>query len=591
MTKPTVVCDTECYQNYWLVSFKNVDTGKVVSFEYYAGVPLNKAAVRKILKNCRVVTFNGRNYDMPMIAYALNGATNADLKKASDAIIVGDMKPWEFERAFGVQIPADIDHIDLIEVAPGMASLKTYGGRMHSTRLQDLPIEPDQWIEEAERLVLRPYCENDLDTTIDLKGKLRQQIELREQMSEEYGIDLRSKSDAQIAEAVIRSQVSKLMGEEVRRPRIKDGTTFKYRPPSWLSYASPSLKAKLAEVVAADFVVSEGKIEMPSCLEGAKVIIGRGVYRMGIGGIHSSEQRTAHYADDKTLLVDRDVASYYPAIILNCELAPPHMGKHFLVVYRGIVDRRLAAKREGKKVVADSLKIVINGSFGKLGSMWSALYSPDLMIQVTVTGQLALLMLIERLEMSYIPVVSANTDGIVIKCPKDRESVMDGIVAWWEGETGFETEATHYKALYSRDVNNYIAVKPDGSAKTKGAYAPAGLQKNPANTISTDAVVEFLTKGTPVEETVIKCRDIRKFVTVRSVKGGGEWRGTYLGKTVRWYYAHDGSPITYVSNGNQVARSEGCKPLQVLEEEFPSDVNHAWYVEEAYSILKDIGHA
>ena len=47
-------------------------------------------------------------------------------------------------------------------------------------------------------------------------------------------------------------------------------------------------------------------------------------------------------------------------------------------------------KAEQKKweIIANALKIVVNGSFGKFGSRYSILYSPDLMLQVTITGQL-----------------------------------------------------------------------------------------------------------------------------------------------------------------------------------------------------------
>jgi DNA polymerase elongation subunit (family B) len=175
----------------------------------------------------------------------------------------------------------------------------------------------------------------------------------------------------------------------------------------------------LATVCSALFVVGEdGTIGMPEQLKELGIAIGDSVYRMGIGGLHSSEQKAIHYATDDTILVDRDVASYYPAIILNTGMYPEQMGPNFLTVYRDIVRQRLDAKKRGDKVAADSLKITINGTFGKLGSPWSTLYAPNLLIQVTVTGQLALLMLIERLELRGIPVVSANTDGLVIKCPK-----------------------------------------------------------------------------------------------------------------------------------------------------------------------------
>ncbi|XSC42720.1 hypothetical protein ACF1BQ_031270 [Bradyrhizobium sp. RDT10] len=117
--------------------------------------------------------------------------------------------------------------------------------------------------------------------------------------------------------------------------------------------------------------------------------------------------------------------------------------------------------------VSGSLKIVNNGAFGKLDSKWSVLFAPDLMIQVTIGGQLSLLMLIEMVERAGFRVVSANTDGIVILCPTDKEDALAAVIAKWERLTGFETEETEYSALYSRDVNNYIAVKPTALSRRR----------------------------------------------------------------------------------------------------------------------------
>lgn len=240
---------------------------------------------------------------------------------------------------------------------------------------------------------------------------------------------------------------------------------------------------------------------------------------------------------------------------------------------------------------ADSNKIVINSSFGKFGSKWSTLFSPDLLIQTTITGQLALLMLIELLESEGIPVVSANTDGVVIACPRVKIEVMNNLAAAWEMVTGFDTEATYYSAIFNRDVNNYIALKDGGGFKTKGAYAPVGLQKNPTNTICTDAVIELLQHGTPIVETIKTCNDISKFVTIRTVRGGAvDQVGEYLGKAVRWYYSTESKgPLRYLVNNHTVPRSEGAKPLMQLSESFPSDINYDWYITEANAILKDVG--
>jgi hypothetical protein len=168
---------------------------------------------------------------------------------------------------------------------------------------------------------------------------------------------------------------------------------------------------------------------------------------------------------------------------------------------------------------------------------------------------------------------------------------MDSILAVWEWFSCFETEAANYSALYSKDVNNYIAVKPDGKVKAKGLYATSGLMKNPTGAIAVEAVIEYLTKGTALATTIRNCDDVRKFITIRSVKGGGVQGDTYLGKTVRWYYssACRGQTINYKSNGNRVAKSEGARPLMELPSWLPADIDYAVYEAEASAILKVIG--
>lgn len=583
--------DIECYRNYFLVMFRDVERGRVKAFDFWPGRELDRPGIAKILRQWRVFTFNGRNYDMPMLALAMSGATNHELKEASDRIIVGGLKPWQFEEKYGVSVPGFVDHIDLIEVAPGQASLKIYGGRLHSKRMQDLPIEPGAEIEPEQRPLLIRYCGNDLETTVDLRRELREQIALRERMSDEYGTDLRSKSDAQVAEAVIKSQIEKALGRKVYRPDIDPGASFQYRAPRFIQFQTPAMREVLDQVKSARFVIDyDGTVQMPKVLDDAKIAIGSGVYRMGIGGLHSSEKKSMHVSDDEYVIIDRDVASYYPALILGTKLAPKHLGEVFLRTYKGHVDARLACKRAGDKVGANSRKIMVNGTFGKLGSPWSVFYAPDLMIQVTITGQLALLMLIETIELAGIEVVSANTDGIVTKVPRDSIADFNAIIFDWELATGFETEETRYRGLYSRDVNNYIAITEDGKVKLKGAYAAAGLQKNPASPICVDAVVEHLKDGTPLYETIEACDDITKFVNVRQVKGGAVKGDEYLGKAIRWYYAEgERGAIHYKTNGNTVPKTEGAKPLMELPDRFPDDVDYEWYRREAFGILADIG--
>lgn len=610
MPKPLIrsFLDTECYVDYWLAMFM-LDDGRKASFELYDGHPLNTDALLRFLenKNLEHYTFNGVKYDMCMIGLALAGADTATLKMASDDLIVNKLPYWEFGRKYAC-VPFESNHVDLIEVAPGMASLKIYGGRLHAERMQDLPLEPDGRVcdtsplevdgevltdPDRKRAALRRYCANDLGTTKLLADGLKEQVELRRVMSVELGENVLSKSDAQIAEVVLKKRVFEATGVTPRKWEISY-SKFKYVPPSYIKFGTPELQELLTVISNVDFVVKEtGHVAMPEELEDRVISIGTSKYKMGLGGLHSQESEVSHYADDETLLRDIDVRSYYPNMMLNMGMYPDSMGPHFLHAYRDILTERLAAKDSGDKVKDAVLKITLNGTFGKTSSKYSTLYNPKMMLHTTVTGQLSILMLIEALERYQIPVVSANTDGIVVKCKRAKEDVLRKIVKVWEKVTNLETEETNYTSIHSRDVNSYIAIKTDGKVKTKGFFAKATLQKNPQNEICVDAVIEHLTKGARIEHVIWDCKDIRKFLTIRTVKGGAYKEGYTLGKAIRWYMAKgvDGD-ITYATGdkkGDKVPLTQGAKPLMTLPDKFPNDVDYEWYVVAANELLMDLG--
>jgi hypothetical protein len=630
------VFDTECYPNFWCCAFKHLKTGKYALFERSPGADFNSNKLSWMLWTFCLVGFNSKNYDIPMIAYAISGASCAELKEASDYIIksgkqYGTKKvtAFDFENKYKVNIP-NCNHIDLFNVCPvnggltdNPASLKTYAARLHADRLQDLPIPEDAILSEDDAKIIKPYCCNDLDNTELLFNALAPEINLRMEMSKEYNVDLRSKSDAQVAEAVINSELQKVLGFWPKVPTVSPDTLLQYNVPEFIFFQTPLLQDILQRIANARFQLDGlGSPIMPKELESLQVQIGSSLYSIGMGGLHSNEKSIAHIATDEIIIADNDVESFYPRIILNQRLFPSHLGEAFLTVYNLIVDRRISAKHKvaelkkikdrigaaAFKVITDTLKIVINGSFGKLGNKYSTLYAPQLMLQVTFTGQLVLLMLIEMLELNGISVVSGNTDGIVSKYHKSRHDDVRRIITLWELHTNFKTEETRYLATYSRDVNNYIAVKENGDSeakfldeqlgcKTKGVYSERGsalnsvLSKNPEALICSDAVLQLIKNKVSIEKTVRECKDIRRFVCVRNVKGGAQKEGVFLGKVVRWYYAKDqAGTINYVLSGNKVPNSDGAKPLMDLPEEFPTDIDYDWYIKEAVKILYEIGY-
>ena len=367
------------------------------------------------------------------------------------------------------------------------------------------------------------------------------------------------------------------------------------------------------------------------------------------------------YAKSSVVLEDSDVSRYYPQLILNSGKFPLALGANFTGEYQAIADERLECKKTLQrlkklgvtsgdeycraKVGDDVGKIAINGSYGKTGSPYSILFAPEMLIQTTITGQLCLLMLIEWLEYYGIPVISANTDGIVTKYTRGKADLKQKIIEEWQTRTGLEMETVEYKSIYSRDVNNYFAVKSDGSVKRKGEYSTAGLveKKNPDVEICSDAVADFLSKGTPLLYSLAACRDIRKFVTIQKVTGGGiklwgdgpskdtkvrdmlpvllangwmkdgrKWqrngqthdastayalcfpiqRPEYLGKVVRWYYSTQApGPIVYAKRNAIVSLSYGARPCMTLPDDFPADIDYDWYMKKCLTILNDIGYS
>lgn len=586
-----LVFDTECYSDYFLISFKQLSTGKVLHFEMFNGHPLDVAAISGTMRKRTTVSFNGLNYDLPMITAALDGYDNAALKRLSDSIILSGKPSWLICRDSGIDIPS-WDHIDLFAVAPGTASLKIYGGRLNAPRMQDLPIKPDQSITPDLRPLMRSYCENDLDTTEQLYNVLAPAIALRQSMSDQYGMDLRSKSDAQIAETVIKSELTKVTGKTYRKPDVPDGKTFRYLDPGMVAFESGQLRVVFAHILKHRFeVAGNGSIKLPEWLKKDRLTIGGRAYQMGIGGLHSCEKSQCLDADGQ-ILCDLDVASYYPSIILQQRLAPDSMGKEFLRVYQSLVTRRLEAKKAGDKVTADTIKICVNGSFGKLGSKYSALYAPELLLQTTITGQLALLMLIERMEAAGISVMSANTDGIVCQAPKEKEADMQAVAWDWMLDTSYALERTDYARLASRDVNNYLAIKPNGTTKGKGCFAAGGLMKNPDRPIVYTAVAKYLAHGTPIPTTIRACQDVCQFVTVRRVQGGAVWNNEPVGKAVRFYSSNtipSSQCIHYATNANRVPKSAGCRPLMDLPQTMPGDVDYEAYIVDAEKLLCEVG--
>lgn len=593
--KAFVGLDVEVFRNMFLVCLQRFADGKRLSFELSDRSELDRERLETVLRHNCIITFNGTNYDLPLITLVMRGASTEELKEVSNRIIKQNLKPWELEREYNVRVPV-LDHIDMLESNPSVRQgLKVLAARLHGRYMVDLPFDEDAELTHRQMNVVTLYCFNDLDHTGLVFRSMQEPLKLRQQLGQLYNIDLFSKSDAQIGEAIVKRKVEQIIGRRVTK-RDPHSWIFSYNLPPFIKFQTPRINAVVESLQAIDFHVGNYGVETPAFLKDLIIKIGNAGYAMGIGGLHSTETNRAVHADAEHALIDLDVASQYPNIICKLGLYPEAMGAAFLDVYRELTDDRMVAKAVGEKVKADGLKIATNGVYGKLGSEYSVLYAPQLMIAVTLTGQLSLLMLIERCEAMGIEVLSGNTDGIVLRCRRVLENDLDQLIKQWEAETGFRVERTRYRALYGANVNTYIAIGEDDKVKRKGAITNPWkdgnlreqMQKNPQMTVCSEAVLEYILNRTPFEQTIRACRDPRMFLTVIKVTGGAAWRGHRLGRVVRYYWSTDGDPILYLTSGRKVAKTDGATPLVELTDQLPPDLDLDRYVREARRLALEL---
>lgn len=674
MSKQHIIFDTEIIGTEnpkFLICTKVVETGKKQAFWQHKPGHMKKFAKLLADKSYTWVGFNSENFDRPVIAVAMMGCDAFDIKRVASEIVDEEMRSWQTYKEFSIDF-IDYDHIDLFDVAPGVKlSLKLYAGRMGHPTMVDMPFHHSHDMSEAEEKVAELYCHHDCEVTEALFKQLSTELQLRDELTAEYGIDLRSKSDAQIAEAILRNKCGIGRGDKL--------------VPNHVTYTAPPFIATDNEAICEiiDLVEHEhfkinfanGNVIAPSFLE-EPLVVGSGSYQMGIGGLHSTHDIKTHLsATDKMLLSDFDVASYYPNIMMKAGLIPRlggNKGVLFLDEYKRIYDQRMEAKRSGNKKVANSLKITLNGTFGKLGNIYCSFYSPDLMLAVTLSGQLNLLCLIHELEkIKGVQVRSANTDGVLVAYPPSARKRVLAVFTKNSKRTGFEYEETPYEQYAAKDVNNYLALVPDGvdaamitpkgttfetskaKVKRKGIYGEGGLKpdnapagKNPTMNVCANMAIDYLREGII---DISRYTDIRDFVEVRSVKGGGvqperyvdvddwvlvkdlgsaknEWMrqkwldavdsgevdeedsrspvkrksrpkpvqegrgGVPFGRVARWYMTTEKMPaLHYVKSGNKVPTTDGARLCMNLPKKLPSDLDKQWYIDETLRCLTDMG--
>ena len=343
-------------------------------------------------------------------------------------------------------------------------------------------------------------------------------------------------------------------------------------------------------------------------------------YTLATGGIHTQDKPVVLKSTDKYVYVHHDYTSYYPSIMISYEVVPEHLNtKVFVNMVDYFKQTRVKCKHTKDEdgfvvpgvhnsLAAEALKIVINAIYGKYGYENYWLYDRLAQMRVTINGQLMTMTLCESLELAGIHVVSANTDGIVIKLPYDKIDVYNQICKEWNETNKMSADDEHYKMLVSLNVNNYFDIQSNDKLEYKGALDPKqyikDLKKGYDMPIVATAVFEYCAHDVSVMETLRNHKDILDFCKTQNV--GKQFEVVYEkvvdGKRievrsqphVRFYVSTKGVVITkehkLTSKRSVLASGKPVQILNLLDDKDISErnIDYAYYYEEAYKIINPI---
>ena len=524
--------DIEVFPNYFGVTVKHLASQTVRIWRVY-GEQSDLTEVVSFFKNRErwFVGYNSIKYDDQLINYIIEnirGLVKLSPEKQANLLFKQSGKIIN-EEDFEYSRRNYFRTIDLsLVIQAGLIfpkSLKLVAVNLKWPLIQDLPFDIHHQVQPDEVELLEKYNLNDVDITEELMYDINEMksdkvgaLDMRAKISNQYKIPVYTESESGIGNRLFEKMYEDVTG--IPRAVFKKNQVYdsfvaldKVIHPK-IRFSTPRLKRFLDELRRTVFEVGSK--------EEFNIGIGETKYTLAQGGLHSVHKKASTWkASGDTRLIDVDVSSFYPRIIVNFEVKPRHLRREFFSLMEKVMNERLEAKATGDTTTADALKITVNAIFGKMGFKYSWLYDPQALLGVTINGQLALLMLIERLEENGIPVFYANTDGITAVIENDEMRLLhEQICIAWMRYTGFTLEFDHFDSFFILNVNNYLVVKTSGKLKTKGTMSKdlyKDLNKGFKYPIVATAVEDFLVNGVPVEKTIRECTDPLEFCMAQKV--------------------------------------------------------------------------
>lgn len=436
--------------------------------------------------------YNSRNYDQWILKSILCGFNP---KEINDWIIVKKKKPHEYS---SLLYRIKLNNYDVMPNIP--VSLKALEGFMgkniHET---SVPFDIDRKLTNREIDETIKYCRSDVMNLMDVF--LERQNEFNSQMALIKAFDLPlsdiGKTQAQLAATILGAHKKKLNDDwEIRMPECLHLGKYQH---------------------VADWFLNPENHDEDSKLE---IVIGGLDSVVAWGGLHGGRNKFSYTCKDDEVILDADIGQMYPNIMIHYDLQS--RGVSDKQKLPDILETSMRLKREGNKRAREPYKRICNIVYGACGDKFNPMYDPLHRKLVCVFGQVLMIDLIDKLD-DLVVFLNHNTDGIFFIVKKKDIPELKRRVGEWEERTKLKMEYDEYVKFVSKDVNNYIAVRPDGGYHAKGAYVKDLSPLDYDMPIVNEAVKKYLLDGTDPAETINNCDELIKFQKIVKLSSKYQW--------------------------------------------------------------------
>lgn len=584
------IYDVECYPNVFTKALKHHVTGQTKVYEWSArrdDMPEMINFIRSAgAAGCSMVGFNNLGYDYLLLHYiCMNyhaGITVNDVFHHSNRIINASkdekfrMMIWDRDRLARQIDLYKICHFDNKARSTGLKILEF---NMRAGHIQELPYKPGTPLNSRQIDKLIDYNLNrDVENTERFFMHCLPAIEMRDELSEKFGKDFTNHNDTKIGKDYFIMRLGKhtcwdySSGSRKPRQTVRPEIALGDVVLPYITYEQPEFNRIL------EWFKNRVITETKDSIKDLYCIVDGFRFDFGTGGIHGSIDSSVVHSDTENVIIDVDVASYYPNLAIVNNLYPEHLGELFCNIYK---DMYLQRKKYPKGTPENAVfKLALNGAYGDSNSVYSPFYDPKFTMSITINGQLLLCMLAEQMmKTPGLQVIQINTDGLTFRVPREHVEHTRRICDWWESVTGLELEEAMYSSMFIKDVNNYVAVYESGKKKRKGKYEyELQWYRNHSALVIPMAANAFFLEGIEPANFLQEHDDFMDFMLRTKVPRSSrlELDGQQIQNVSRYYISKTGGPLIKV-----------MPPLKKNpEKERPIGINVGWEVTECNEISK-----